>query len=280
MPDGEIDIDVERELDQLFRVPPEGFVAARTALARRLQAAGGADDARRIKAWRRPTRPIWALNHLALAGEDTVPDLVAAATAVAELQSSGAGGLRDAITELRSATRRAIDEAVTAIPSVRAADAAEIAAALSAIVAESDALHLLARGRLLQVPEPGLSTFGFGADGPAPSESTTSSRTRASSSPDRKRKDDSARRQAAAGAEAAVASAEDALRSARSGAEAAEATRRDSIERVDRARAELAEAETEAGASASEAAAAREEEAAAAQAVADARSALASLREG
>lgn len=49
-------------VEALYAASPEGFVAARDALARELRAAGDRAGAVRVRALRRPTRAAWALN--------------------------------------------------------------------------------------------------------------------------------------------------------------------------------------------------------------------------
>lgn len=174
MTDGEF----ERELDRLFSSAPEQFVTARTALVRTLKVEGRADDSAHVKAMRRPTRPVWALNRLALADGDVIRNLVEAAGRAAEIQSSGGPGLREAIAELRSATHDTTNAAVEAIDPKRPSDRIDVAAALQAVVAQPDALALLAKGRLLDVPEPGFGAFGAGDAGPTASRATDRPRPR------------------------------------------------------------------------------------------------------
>jgi hypothetical protein len=69
----------------LFRVRPEGFVVARDELVAELRAQGRDDDAASVKALRKPTLALWALNQLA----DRDPE--------------GVGELLDAGRELRAA---------------------------------------------------------------------------------------------------------------------------------------------------------------------------------
>jgi hypothetical protein len=56
--------DVERLLDALYVTPPSGFVSRREELAAEARAAGRGEDARRIRAARRPTLAAWAANLL------------------------------------------------------------------------------------------------------------------------------------------------------------------------------------------------------------------------
>src|SRR4051794_41951529 len=58
----------------LFRTPPDRFVADRDALVKELRAAGRDDDAATVKALRKPTATVWALNQLA----DREPDALSA----------------------------------------------------------------------------------------------------------------------------------------------------------------------------------------------------------
>ncbi|MDI3406850.1 hypothetical protein [Streptomyces cavernicola] len=56
--------DAEEVLDELYVTPPPEFVARRDELAAEAKADGRAEDARRIRAARRPTRAAWAANLL------------------------------------------------------------------------------------------------------------------------------------------------------------------------------------------------------------------------
>lgn len=56
--------DVEAALDELHTTPPPDFVSRRKELAAAVEAAGRAEDARRIRAARRPTLAAWAANLL------------------------------------------------------------------------------------------------------------------------------------------------------------------------------------------------------------------------
>ncbi|MER5433491.1 hypothetical protein [Streptomyces sp. NPDC002588] len=58
------DHDVEATLDELYTVPPPGFVPRREELAAAARTAGRVEDARRIHAARRPTLAAWAANLL------------------------------------------------------------------------------------------------------------------------------------------------------------------------------------------------------------------------
>jgi hypothetical protein len=57
--------DLERELDDLFGLPPGEFTAARNELARRLKAAGETEQAENVRHLAKPTVAAWAVNQLA-----------------------------------------------------------------------------------------------------------------------------------------------------------------------------------------------------------------------
>jgi hypothetical protein len=52
-------------LDDLYREPPDRFVAGRNALAKELRAGGHRDEAERVKALRRPSAAAWLINRVA-----------------------------------------------------------------------------------------------------------------------------------------------------------------------------------------------------------------------
>ncbi|WP_224387999.1 hypothetical protein [Pseudonocardia sp. ICBG1293] len=81
-------MDTDTELDRLYRVPPEDFVAARTDAAARARADGHADAAREIAAARRPTRAAWLTNLLVDDARDDLEGLLALAPLLAHAQRS------------------------------------------------------------------------------------------------------------------------------------------------------------------------------------------------
>jgi hypothetical protein len=112
--------DLDDALDELARVPPRGFGAARRAVAARLQQAGRARDAARVKALKAPAIPVWAINRLARDEPALVQRLVSAAGRVraAQLGRGGGDGLAGAtaehgaaLGELLARARAVLDEA-------------------------------------------------------------------------------------------------------------------------------------------------------------------------
>jgi hypothetical protein len=108
--------------NDLFGVDPDEFVATRDALARELKGAGDTDAAKAIKALRRPTLPLWAVNQIARRDDAVAQELVAAAAAARHAQDEVLGGgdrslLRDALelrkgalTAAAGVAQRALDE--------------------------------------------------------------------------------------------------------------------------------------------------------------------------
>ena len=68
----ELVMDLPDEAAELFRVPPEDFIAERDALVQRLRAEGRDEDATAVKALRKPTTVVWALNQLATREPDAL----------------------------------------------------------------------------------------------------------------------------------------------------------------------------------------------------------------
>jgi hypothetical protein len=57
--------DADRDVQELYALPPEEFTRARNARAEALKAAGHPDAAEAVRQLRRPTPPLWAVNRLA-----------------------------------------------------------------------------------------------------------------------------------------------------------------------------------------------------------------------
>ena len=93
--------DLDEALDELYGTPPEGFTAARNALAKALKAEKRRDDADEVTALRKPNRLVWALNQLGLGSDD---DALEPLLEAADLVRDGGGDdLREAIADLREA---------------------------------------------------------------------------------------------------------------------------------------------------------------------------------
>jgi hypothetical protein len=147
--------DHSADVDELFAVEPEEFVATRNALVKRLKAAGERDRAAEIATWRRPTPIDWALNQVARDDAEAVGRFVETAAAARDAQTAALSGrredLRAAVAEVResSATVSALAAAVLAGQGRPTAPArAAVSTRLAEIAAELSLAAQLASGRL------------------------------------------------------------------------------------------------------------------------------------
>ncbi|HSC91910.1 MAG TPA: hypothetical protein VLB86_09690 [Gaiellaceae bacterium] len=97
------------ELERLFGLPLEEFIAARTEAARRLRKEGRADEASELQSLRKPTAAVWALNQAARREPGDVRALVRAAERLrrdpAEADRDFRAALRDVVRDAESALR-------------------------------------------------------------------------------------------------------------------------------------------------------------------------------
>ncbi|HVE98972.1 MAG TPA: hypothetical protein VNA12_07315 [Mycobacteriales bacterium] len=104
------------DADALYAVPPEEFVAARDALARRLRAAGDAEAAATVRALRKPAVAAWLLNEVARDEPETLQRALDLADRLAAAQAhalSGGGG--SALRTLAAERRAVVSDVVTAV---------------------------------------------------------------------------------------------------------------------------------------------------------------------
>jgi hypothetical protein len=157
----------EQEVDRLFGLGPESFVAARNEAARRLKKAGDAAAAARITALRRPSLSAWAVNQLARARGPQVEELLEAGRRLrAAHQEAVAGGGAAALRAATRAEREAVAGLVAAAVEVlesaghatTEATRDRVAATLHAAAADPAAAELVRRGRLTHDLDPA----GFG----------------------------------------------------------------------------------------------------------------------
>jgi hypothetical protein len=157
------------EAAALFRVEPERFVAERDALARRLRDEGRNDDAASVKALRKPTAVVWALDQLAERDRGGLDALFESGRQLRAAQqaalSGGRGddlvaasaGRRDAVTRLTQVAVAALDERGNR----GATHADAIASALDTASTDPAIGARLASGTLEKVPSAS-SELGFG----------------------------------------------------------------------------------------------------------------------
>lgn len=143
----------------LYSAPLEDFVKARDQLAKELAAAGENEEAKRVKALRKPSVTAWVLNRV-VRGE---PDLAAALISAHDgMRTAGtAAELRTASEDRMVAIRRIVDAAGEVSETVRKKMRSTLLAAGTDPAAEA----ALAEGRLEKELEPsGLGGFGIGLD--------------------------------------------------------------------------------------------------------------------
>jgi len=260
---------LERELDRLFGLPLDAFVAARDEAVRMLKRTGDPGAAARVGALRKPSVSAWAVNQLARRHADQLGQLLKSgehlrAAHRAVLAGGGRAGLADAARVMRAAVSELVETAAGELEAAgRPASEAvrnRIAGTLHAAARGQQGAELVRKGRLLRDLDPSGSAFADLATGatsePAgmlrPADDTAARERRQA----RRRARDQARRQASAAADAAVLArrqaerlryaadrAEQAAARAREAADAAAKAEQAARERATRTAAELADAE-------------------------------------
>ena len=165
----------EQEVEQLFELAPEAFVAARDQAAARLRRAGDREAAARVKALRRPPLAAWAVNQLARGHRAEVDRLLEAGARLraahqAALAGRGAAELRAATKTERETASRLVAAAVEVLRAsghpVTETTRERIAASLHAAASDPAAAELVRSGRLTGDLDP--AGFEALATGPAP----------------------------------------------------------------------------------------------------------------
>ncbi|MEV1318147.1 hypothetical protein AB0J14_18930 [Micromonospora arborensis] len=152
-------------VQQLYRIPPDRFVAARDAAVADARRAGDQSTARQLARLRRPTVAAWLVNLLAIRRPELVTDLVQLADALRAAQRE----LRGPRLRELSAQRRAVVAALVAeIRKLAAAEPdsppagrlplAEVEATLNAAFSDVEVAEQVRAGRLLRAA----SYAGFG----------------------------------------------------------------------------------------------------------------------
>ncbi|MEV6690064.1 hypothetical protein AB0M35_01120 [Micromonospora sp. NPDC051196] len=170
-------------VEQLYRTPPDRFVAARDAAAAEARRAGDPGAAREIARLRRPTVAAWLVNLLAWERPELVADLAQLADALRAAQRE----LRGPRLRELSAQRRAVVGALVAevrrlaaevegAPSSGKLPLAEVEATLNAALSDVQVAEQVRSGRLLrsahyagfgEVPRPQLRLVTGGEEPPA-----------------------------------------------------------------------------------------------------------------
>jgi hypothetical protein len=157
--------DLEKELDELYGLPPAEFTAARNDLARRLKQAGQDEPAETVKSLRKPTVPLWAVNQLARRRPKQIQALIEAGEQLRKAQEQALRGgessaLRDATAAERALLRELTQQGDDLLRETGHGSAGErIASTLRSAAHDPKGSALLAQGRLNEE----LQSPGFGA---------------------------------------------------------------------------------------------------------------------
>jgi hypothetical protein len=153
----------------LFRTPPDRFIAERDVLVKELRAQGRDDDAATVKALRKPTATVWALNQLAAREANALAELFETGRSLRAAQSDAiAGSSSAALVEAGGRRRAAVGRLTTATVTILeegghrgAAQSDAIAQALEAASVDPALGAELAAGTLEKLPAAG-GDMGFG----------------------------------------------------------------------------------------------------------------------
>ena len=154
-------IDEEAELDRLYSLPPEEFIAARNELAKRFREEGERAVAARIKEIKRPTVSAWVINQLARGRELDVERLLRAGERLrkAQLQAvaqKDAADFLEARRDEQAALGRLTQAAREILQSANRSTSIldRVAATLRTAATREDGRLILKQGRLAEDLEP------------------------------------------------------------------------------------------------------------------------------
>ena len=162
-----------RELDDLFRLRPEEFTAARNALAKRLKSEGERERAAEVQVLRKPTVTAWALNQVAREQPEVVDRVIHAGEGLRSAMEKAIGGDRSNFQSAQSEERHSIQEAVDAASTVMEAAGVQVTETsrqrmtdtLRAATVDASVEDLLRRGVLVaDTSAPGFGLEGISAD--------------------------------------------------------------------------------------------------------------------
>lgn len=149
-------------LDELFSAPLKEFTKVRDSIVKRVKESGDPKLASEIKAYKKPSAVLWALNQLAFGERDRLEGLLEAKQRLEGSQAGGAGEFREAtrnfqsvVAETAAALARVLEaEGQKATPAIQR----RLGEAIYAIATDEEAAHDLGEGRLTREP----TGFGFG----------------------------------------------------------------------------------------------------------------------
>ncbi len=147
----------DRAVDELYTAPPSEFVKARDDLAKQLKARGDAEQAKQVKALRRPTAAAWALNQLTRRHPQELEGLLQLGERLRHAQARALGGggaqaLKELLAERRSTVDKVARLAIAAIDDdlgqSGAAQRDALVASLEAAIADANTADELRAGHL------------------------------------------------------------------------------------------------------------------------------------
>jgi hypothetical protein len=155
--------------DDLYALPLDEFTAARNELEKKLRGDGEREQAKAVKALRKPTAPAWALNQIARRRGKDVDRLVAAGERLRVAQESLLqGGDRNELTDAVAEERELVGDLAAAAAAI-AGEAGiatgasldeKLRATLHAAATDEDTARELAAGRLTRERE-AVGLFGL-----------------------------------------------------------------------------------------------------------------------
>jgi hypothetical protein len=160
---------VEKELDRLYAAPLDEFVAERDAIAKQLRATGDREAADRVKALRKPSAAVWAVNQLARRQQKDYRALLTAGDKLRATQEKVlGGGSPDKLQEAAAAERELVERltekggAILEVAGQKPTDATlrRLSGTLHAAATRPDLREAAESGRLEHEEE----TAGFGFD--------------------------------------------------------------------------------------------------------------------
>jgi hypothetical protein len=168
---------VEKRLDELFRVPLEEFTAARDRLAGELRDSGD-EAASEVKKLRRPTVAAWAVNQLARKHRKDVQELLKIGDEVrTALSGGGAEKMRDVSARRRRVIDRLTDRAREELAGGGHATSRttldKVGDTLMAATMDQEAAEALRTGRLTRELAPPSGFEALGGQLPAPSRASS-----------------------------------------------------------------------------------------------------------
>jgi hypothetical protein len=152
-PDGSDAGGLDRDLDELYGVPLDVFVATRDRLARERRANGDSNGAAELRGRRKPSRAAWALNRAVRDAPAALDAVVSAGVALRATQQrslahADASALRDATRNRHDAVRFVADIAVASLGPTGESARAAIEETLNAASLDPEAAALVRAGQL------------------------------------------------------------------------------------------------------------------------------------